>query len=157
MNFQGNWNPLFFYSKKNAMLTAKNMSLLSGTLLVFLNWQDSIQVLGQVSTLFYFPVLLLQWSATAMSVSVNFYIWMWKQGASRGLWRSLQAGWGLQSGAVAGFPRRSAPPGPGQRCSTAAGAVSTTHSSGAGAECQRAILSSTANYFPWNNSYSFKM
>lgn len=49
--------------KKKAIQTAKNMSLL-----VFLNWKDSIQVLGQISTLLHFPVLLLQWPIVSMSL-----------------------------------------------------------------------------------------
>lgn len=38
--------------KRHVMQTAKNMKLLSGTLLVFLHWKDSIQVLGVYCLLF---------------------------------------------------------------------------------------------------------
>lgn len=119
-------NLQFSTMKKNVQSWQQKKVFLLCDTTVFLNLKDPIQVLGQVSTLFYFLTLpcsdLAPWCP------------------------SLQL-----------FPFRCGSGGVGCRLLMSLQAVTTIHSSGAGAEYQHAILSCTADYFPWNICYFFKI
>lgn len=132
------------------MQTAKNMKILSGTLLVFLRWKDSIQVLGVYCLLFSYvaaPVTchchVFICRLSHLDVGARGQSWAfgvparWLMAAE--WWQVVSGGQPLLAPGSGGVPLQELSVQLALRC-----------------QHQHAILSSAVNDFPQNNS-SFKI